>query len=593
MSGIEALLAGRTLADRYRIEEVIGRGGMGAVYKSTDERLGRAVAVKVITASAGSDEGARERMRARFRHEAASAARLPHHPNVVPVYDYGTDPTLGMDFIVMELLRGEDLASRLARTGPPPLGVSLRILREASRGVAVGHRAGLIHRDVKPGNVFLAQGDDARELQVRVLDFGIAKAVTEEEDTSSGLTQDGRAPLSPAYASPEQLRGEARLTPASDVFSLGALAFQLLAGQRPFSDADRNRMSVGMEVPIPSLRARNPAVPVEVEGLVQRAVAYEPAARFENAGAFADALDAVIRRLPEETAAARVPAGAVVTPPVPDRVYGDDRTVLAGPADEDRTILAPPMRPAPGPPTPAYTPPYAPQPMRPPQPVIPPRRVVEPERGGGGKAFAVGALVVVLAGGGVFAYQQMNQDGSGEPPLSTLSDSARIDSAGADSLDPTDALALSMEGRRALQARNFGAAADFFRRASEVDPNNAAYRDGYAFALLNLGRPEEAERVLVEAIRINPQLDLPHSHMAEALLARGDTVGAVQSLERFIQLTPDRGLQLQAQQRVQALTQAMQPTVPPPQTFDTTPPAPNPPPPDTSTAPRDTIRMPR
>ncbi|HEY0154989.1 MAG TPA: protein kinase [Longimicrobium sp.] len=594
MSGIEALLRGRTLADRYRIEDVIGRGGMGAVYKSTDERLGRAVAVKVITASAGSDEAARERMRARFRHEAASAARLPHHPNVVPVYDYGTDPTLGMDFIVMELLRGEDLASRLARTGPPPLGVSLRILREASRGVAVGHRAGLIHRDVKPGNVFLAQGDDARELQVRVLDFGIAKAVTEEEDTSSGLTQDGRAPLSPAYASPEQLRGEARLTPASDVFSLGALAFQLLAGQRPFSDADRNRMSVGMEVPIPSLRARNPAVPAEVESLVQRALAHEAAARFENAGAFADALDAVIRRLPEETAAARVPAGAVVTPPAPDRVYGDDRTVLAGAGDEDRTVLAPPMQPAAGPPPP-YTPPqpYAPQPMRPPQPVIPPRRMVEPERSGAGKAFAVGALVVVLGGGGVFAYQQMNRDDSGEPPLSTLSDSARADSTGADSLDSTDALALSMEGRRALQAQNFGAAADFFRRASEADPNNASYRDGYAFALLNLGRAEEAERVLVEAIRINPQYDLLHSHMADALLARGDTTGAMQSLERFIDLTPDRPAQTQAQQRLQALTQALQATPPPPQTFDsTTVPAPAPAPPDTSTAPRDTIRMP-
>ncbi|HEX8672084.1 MAG TPA: protein kinase [Longimicrobium sp.] len=590
MSGIEALLRGRTLADRYRIEDVIGRGGMGAVYKSTDERLGRAVAVKVITASAGSDEAARERMRARFRHEAASAARLPHHPNVVPVYDYGTDPTLGMDFIVMELLRGEDLASRLARTGPPPLGVSLRILREASRGVAVGHRAGLIHRDVKPGNVFLAQGDDARELQVRVLDFGIAKAVTEEEDTSSGLTQDGRAPLSPAYASPEQLRGEARLTPASDVFSLGALAFQLLAGQRPFSDADRNRMSVGMEVPIPSLRARNPAVPAEVESLVQRALAHEAAARFENAGAFADALDAVIRRLPEETAAARVPAGAVVTPPTPDRVYGDDRTVLAGAGDEDRTVLAPP-----GPPPAPYVPPqpYAPQPMRPPQPVIPPRRMVEPERSGAGKAFAVGALVVVLGGGGIFAYQQMNRDDSGAPPLSTLSDSARADSAGADSMDSTDALALSMEGRRALQAQNFGAAADFFRRASDVDPNNAGYRDGYAFALLNLGRAEEAERVLVDAIRINPQYDLLHSHMADALLARGDTTGAMQSLERFIQLTPDRPAQTQAQQRLQALTQALQATPPPPQTFDsTTVPAPTPAPPDTSTAPRDTIRMP-
>jgi Flp pilus assembly protein TadD len=168
-----------------------------------------------------------------------------------------------------------------------------------------------------------------------------------------------------------------------------------------------------------------------------------------------------------------------------------------------------------------------------------------------------------------------------------------VDSAGADSLDTVDANILSLEGRRALQERNFGAAADYFRRASAADPNNASYRDGYAFALLNLGRAEEAERVLVEAIRINPQYDLLHSHMADARLARGDTAGAVQSLERFIQLTPDRPAQTLAQQRVQALTQAVQPAAPPPQTFDTAPPTPTPAPPDTMTAPRDTIRMPR
>ncbi|HEX8359488.1 MAG TPA: serine/threonine-protein kinase [Longimicrobium sp.] len=595
MSGIEALLAGRTLADRYRIEEVIGRGGMGAVYRATDERLGRPVALKVVTASAGGEPGARERMRARFRHEAASAGRLPHHPNVVPVYDYGTDPTLGLDFIVMELLRGEDLASRLARTGPPALGTSLRILREAARGVAVGHRAGLIHRDVKPGNVFLAQGDDAREIQVRVLDFGIAKAVAEEE-TASGLTQDGRAPLSPGYASPEQLRGEPRLTPASDVFSLGALAFQLLTGQRPFTEQDRNRFAAGMEVPLPSLRARNPAVPQEVDALVARAMAPNPADRFENAGAMADALDAAIRRLPEAAAGARVPAGAPI-PPV-DRVYGDDRTMLAGAADdEDRTILAPPpvhgAAAAPGYP-PAAAPSYPPATSRPAQPVIPPRRAPEPQGGGAGRAVAVGALLVVLGGGGVFAYQQMNQGGDPSArPLSELADSAQSDSAGGDSIDPTDALALQLEGRRAMQARDFETAADFYRRASEAAPENVSYRDNYAYALLQLGRNDEAERVLVEAIRINPNYDLLHSHLADALLIRGDTAGAIQSLSRFVQLTPDRAAQVTAQQRMQALTQATQPAPPPPQTYDSAAaPAPAPPAPDTSNAPRDTIRMP-
>ncbi|HEX8906285.1 MAG TPA: serine/threonine-protein kinase, partial [Longimicrobiaceae bacterium] len=193
MAGIESLLRGRVLGERYRVEEVIGRGGMGAVYRASDERLGRPVAVKVITAVAA-DAESRERMRARFRREAAAAARLPHHPNVVPVYDYGTDAELGLDYIVMELLRGQDLATRLQRSGPPPMALALRILQQAARGVNVGHRLNVIHRDVKPGNIFLVEDGDPGEVQVRVLDFGIAKVIY-EEDTQTALTRDGRAPL--------------------------------------------------------------------------------------------------------------------------------------------------------------------------------------------------------------------------------------------------------------------------------------------------------------------------------------------------------------------------------------------------------------
>ena len=113
MAGLEGLLAGRVLGGRYLIEEVIGRGGMGAVYRALDERLGRRVAVKVITLTGGDPEVV-ERLRARFHREARAAAALPHHPNIVPVYDYGTDEALGLDYIVMELLRGSDLATRIA-----------------------------------------------------------------------------------------------------------------------------------------------------------------------------------------------------------------------------------------------------------------------------------------------------------------------------------------------------------------------------------------------------------------------------------------------------------------------------------------------
>ncbi|MDP9347975.1 MAG: serine/threonine protein kinase, partial [Gemmatimonadota bacterium] len=232
MSGLEGLLAGRTLGGRYHVEAVIGRGGMGAVYRATDQRLGRQVAVKVVFVHAG-DAEARERLRQRFQREAQAAARL-RHPNVVAAYDFGTDPELGLDYFVMELLDGEDLATLLAGSGPPPADTALDILDQAARGLAAGHRAGLVHRDVKPGNLFLVRGEWVEEVHVKVLDFGIAQ-VAAEDLTLTHLTVAGRGPLSPAYASPEQLRGETRLTPATDVFSLGAVALQLLLGEKVLS----------------------------------------------------------------------------------------------------------------------------------------------------------------------------------------------------------------------------------------------------------------------------------------------------------------------------------------------------------------------
>jgi tRNA A-37 threonylcarbamoyl transferase component Bud32 len=574
MAGLESLLQGRELAGRYRIEEVIGRGGMGAVYRALDARLGRPVAVKVITASTGNDPAVRERLRARFRHEAASAASLPHHPNVVPVYDFGTDEALGLDFLVMELLRGEDLATRLQRSGPPPLAAALRILQHAARGVAVGHRSGLIHRDVKPGNIFLVrQGADE---EVRVLDFGIAKAMT-DEDTQTSLTQDGRAPLSPTYASPEQLRGEPRLTPASDVFSLGAIGFQLLAGSRPFTDADRNRMGAGMEVPPPSLRSRNPELPDDVERVIRRALAASPADRFPHAGALADALAGPLSRLGETPAAALLPVPGGV-PEAPD----DDRTLHAGadPYADDRTMLAPPAaRGADA--GPAAYPPVA----------VPPRRPPPPEERRGIPAVVWVILVLALGGAGILALQSGalgGRAGGAPTPLPA-------DTMDADTFDVLDAEMLAAEGRRFFAAARYDSALSYFNRAIALEPRNAAFREQAAGALIGQGRFDEAASLVTQTIRsVDSRYDLLYSRLAEARLGQGDTIGAISALEQFVELALDAGDRQAAVRRLEALRTPLPEIQPIPPPLDTRPWVPGP---DADTleaarpGPRDTIRL--
>ncbi|HEX5725461.1 MAG TPA: serine/threonine-protein kinase, partial [Longimicrobiaceae bacterium] len=269
MYGIAGLLTGRTLAGRYRIDAVVGRGGMGAVYRATDERLAREVAVKVIGAVTN-DPAEHERLRARFHREARAAANL-RHPNVVQVFDFGTERELDLDFLVMELLRGEDLAVRLTRAGAPPLHQAVSILQQAARGLGAGHRRGMVHRDVKPGNIFLEAGDHPGEPHVKVLDFGIAQ-LGAEEGTLTHLTEYGRSPYSPAYASPEQLRGEEAVTAASDVFSLAAVGYHLLTGTRAFTASDPSRADAELAESVRRLRERVPGLDGAVHAALLRAL---------------------------------------------------------------------------------------------------------------------------------------------------------------------------------------------------------------------------------------------------------------------------------------------------------------------------------
>jgi hypothetical protein len=325
--GLESLLVGRTLGGRYELREPVARGGMSVVFRAGDRTLGRDVAVKVVSLAAGAPEHLLPVVRERFRREAASAARI-QHPNVVQVFDYGTDPELGLDFIVMELLRGRDLKEALA-AGPLPREEALRVVREAARGVAAGHRAGIVHRDVKPANVFLTGGE--RVEAVKVLDFGIAKPL---EEDGEGLTTVGGAPHSPAYASPEQVDSAAPITFASDVYQLGLLAFEALAGRRAYGEEERARLRAGEAVPLPESAAWA-AVPAPVRRVVERALRPSPGERQPDAAAFAEAL-ADAAGTPDETLLA--PAAAPAPPAA-------DSTVLLG--AQAGAPVAPPPPPAP------------------------------------------------------------------------------------------------------------------------------------------------------------------------------------------------------------------------------------------------------
>jgi hypothetical protein len=278
-AGLESLLTGRTLCERYRVGPVIGRGGMGVVYQGQDTRLQRPVAIKVLSLNLP-DARAEATLRSRLAREGRIAAGI-RHPNVVAVFDHGTDPTLQLDFLIMELLEGEDLARRIRRAGFPTLATAADIFCAAADGLAAGHRVGLVHRDIKPANLFLETGARSGAPTLKVLDFGIAQAGPEFDMTVT-VAGDAPQPLSPAFASLEQLSGAPRLTPASDVYSLGAVAFYLLTGRRAFRSSEPAEVRWELRQSLGELRG-DTRLPTSLVSIVERCLAEDPAQRFPSA----------------------------------------------------------------------------------------------------------------------------------------------------------------------------------------------------------------------------------------------------------------------------------------------------------------------
>jgi serine/threonine-protein kinase len=300
----------RCLGDRYELHQLIAAGGMGQVWRATDVALHRSVAVKVLRSEYTGDPSFLDR----FRAEAQHAASLSH-PNIAAVFDYGeeiaqdgTGETLA--YLVMELVEGEPLSALVAREGPLDTATTLSLLRQTAFGLGEAHRAGMVHRDVKPGNI-LVRPDGS----VKITDFGIAHSAR-----SVALTKTGQVIGTPQYLSPEQAEGRLA-TPASDVYALGLIGYECLTGHPAF-DGD-NAVTIALKQVRQEPEPLPGALPSDVRELITRSLVKDPAGRLPDGAAFAAAIDDIVegRPLPAAPATVAVPAPipaprSVARPPV-------------------------------------------------------------------------------------------------------------------------------------------------------------------------------------------------------------------------------------------------------------------------------------
>ncbi len=293
-----------TLSGRYETAERLGTGGMSNVYKATDRILERTVAVKILAEHLSDDE----RFVARFRREALAVAKLIH-PNIVQVYDTGVDE--GRHYIVMEYVEGRSGAQILQRQGPVEPEIAAEIGIQSCAGLDYAHRRGIIHRDVKPGNLMIVGGPvGGGEMVVKLTDFGIARAIEQTR-----ITQVGSVVGTAAYLAPEQVRGE-EATPATDVYALGVVLYQFLTGRLPYEGSSLAELAVRQqnEKPLPP-DTYNSEVPETLGAAVLRALEGDPNRRYASADELAAGLRLgmeggdVTLPLEEGTSATRVLGG--------------------------------------------------------------------------------------------------------------------------------------------------------------------------------------------------------------------------------------------------------------------------------------------
>jgi len=298
----EDALVGQLLAGKYRIEEKIDEGGMGCVYRATHILMEKTLAIKVLHPALAADD----KIVARFTREAKAASRISH-PHALTVTDFG-ESELGVVFLVMEYLRGRTLKDVIRHDGPMPLRRVTEIVRQVSGALEAAHEQGVVHRDLKSDNIMLeetAGGDWAK-----VLDFGIAKIQEAADKPDPGLTAPNLIIGTPQYMSPEQCSQASDIDARSDLYSLGVIVYEMLAGHVPFTgDSPTAIMMKHIQEPPPSIHEERPELPAEVGRVVARALAKNPGERFQRAGELSDAFALAASGVSQATANAVAGAG--------------------------------------------------------------------------------------------------------------------------------------------------------------------------------------------------------------------------------------------------------------------------------------------
>jgi serine/threonine-protein kinase len=322
------LPAGHMVANRYRVQGLLGKGGVGVVYSVFDEHLARKAALKLLlTTHAGNKEVVE-----RFQREARIAASIAH-PGIVDMYERGAHN--GLLYLVMEYLDGENIERRIERVGPQPVPFVARVGVDMCSALAAAHQRDIVHRDIKPSNVFLAESGDYFDI-VKILDFGLAKLHEGER-----LTRSNQVFGTLTYMPPEQLTSSTRVTPAADVYALGCVLYELLAGRPPFVAASQAALGLAiLQNPPPALRSLRPDVSQAFAQVIERALQKSPQARYRDAGELGDALYPIAEQLGELAPPRRPRRGSGSPLGSTARTSGTDRQVPAG------APTAPPLAPA-------------------------------------------------------------------------------------------------------------------------------------------------------------------------------------------------------------------------------------------------------